>query len=305
MHARNDPAGGVDHVPFGRQRRRGDVSQEHLRLQVACPEHHVRATQPAVAIRACSSSSNGCHWPHGNSQRTSAAGPGREPCYQRMRGRNEGPGYVSSAAGSLAALSTLFPPPLSTPPPPPPTHTHALYFALTWSCGPQVGQPKISVELENTCVMTLANLSEGTAGQDVIREEGGMEYFCRVLGSGPDAESVMDSVMAIGHMTRGNPENQDSVRESGGFESLGSLLEEVCGKEEYQELEESALIAVLNLVKDHPVNQASAYTLAAAPPRAGSSTSSKKLGNTVLDHLISLITYLPCQRLCHVSGIGP
>uniref|UniRef100_A0A061S0T7 Uncharacterized protein n=2 Tax=Tetraselmis sp. GSL018 TaxID=582737 RepID=A0A061S0T7_9CHLO len=109
---------------------------------------------------------------------------------------------------------------------------------------------------ENTCIMTLTNLSEGPKGQEDLRREGGMEFFSRILRMGATAEAAMDSVTAIGHMALNNPENQGILRQSKAFEGLTRIIDEVHGNSEHSDMEEAALVALVNLLRGNEENQA-------------------------------------------------
>lgn len=103
--------------------------------------------------------------------------------------------------------------------------------------------------------MALSSLSEGTSGQEVLRDEGGMEVFCNTLMGGPQSDGAMDSVLAIGHMTLKHKENQDSMREAGGLEALKQMLAFVHGEAEVLEMEEATLTALNNMLTENLENQ--------------------------------------------------
>ena len=115
--------------------------------------------------------------------------------------------------------------------------------------------PKKDEALENTCIMALANLSEGNVGQEVLREQGGMDVFATTLRQGPAADGAMDSVLAIGHMSLDNKENQNSLREAGAFEALTEMLRHSHSNPEYYEMMEACLKSLHNMLTGNQENQ--------------------------------------------------
>ena len=109
--------------------------------------------------------------------------------------------------------------------------------------------------LENACIMALSNLSEGNVGQEVLRQQGGMHVFATTLQQGPAAEGAMDSVLAIGHMSLDNKENQDSLREAGSFEALTEMLRHSHVNPEYHEMREACLKSLQNMLTGNQENQ--------------------------------------------------
>jgi hypothetical protein len=97
-------------------------------------------------------------------------------------------------------------------------------------------------------------------GQALIRKEGGLEYFCRILLEGnADAEPqvALDAVTAIGHMTLQHKDNQISMRQVGAFEALTAMLAVAhASSGGSHNLLIASLVAIFNMVDDNPENQA-------------------------------------------------
>lgn len=135
------------------------------------------------------------------------------------------------------------------------------------ACG--AGQAGVDSELEEMCITTLSSLAEGALGQSLIRKDGGLEYFCRILLtddlSALEPAVALDAVRAIGHMTLQHRGNQDSMREVGALEALSAILSASHGPGGSRDLLLAALVAIFNMLDANPENQAHAGRCNCAP----------------------------------------
>eukprot|EP00873_Tetraselmis_striata_P005533 jgi/Tetstr1/425797/TSEL_001580.t1 len=130
-------------------------------------------------------------------------------------------------------------------------------------------QAGVDSELEEMCITTLSSLAEGALGQSLIRKDGGLEYFCRILLtddlSALEPAVALDAVRAIGHMTLQHRGNQDSMREVGALEALSAILSASHGPGGSRDLLLAALVAIFNMLDANPENQAHAGRCNCAP----------------------------------------